>query len=179
MRKKMEKLARLLLAALYIVFGLISCFYAEPLAHIFHYIIGVMVGLSGILGLFVYFTKKCYLDKENKDFIENVLNIVVAILIIAAPATSAIFICVVWGISSILKSILELNHLIQEKLLGRRILWKSVFCCIELGLGIVLLLELTNAVGHHILLLGISMVSIGLRNFFAYDKEIDEVNWEA
>lgn len=164
---------RIIGALLFIALGAAACVFSDSIATSFHYYAGSVVGFVGIIIIFIYFKRKEYTEPYNNHFIIGAVNVVIAILIIAVPDRSMKFICVIWGAWSVLKAIFELNRLLQLKFNeNKRILIKSIFAILELVLGVVLLLELTNALGHHIILLGMSFITGGMKVLVSLYKNL-------
>ena len=72
------------------------------------------------------------------------------------------FVCVLWGILSIVKAAFGIDKCVKLRMKGGRGAYKFLFDFIELTLGIVLLPQLTDALGHHILFLGAALTVYGL-----------------
>ena len=163
-----RNLLAFLQALLFLAIGILACVFSHRILHLFHYLVSGLLFFTGGVELYLYFSWKNYLDPQNPQFKIGVLTLVAAILIFLVPERSLVFICVVWGSLSILKAVNEWNRLIQQKLQGERIFLPAFVSLVELVLGIILILELTNAIGHHIVWLGISIINMGVNSLLSF-----------
>lgn len=167
MKQSTLRIVEILLAVCMLVLGCVACLFSHEIAESLHYIIGGLMLAAGMLLCIRYFLHKEYLDSGNVQFVLGLIGLVLGVLIVSVPARSLVFISVVWGAWSVVKAIHELNELVQKRLQGEPIFFKTIFSIAELVLGTVLLMELTEAIGHHVILLGCSFISHGLRNLGA------------
>ena len=173
-RESSGKVTDKMLGGIFILLGLMTCIFANRMVSVFHYIVGGVILITGSVRLFCYFHSHAYEDPANNHFIVGMVDIVIGILIVAVPGRSMIFICLVWGVWSVVKAILTMNRLIQQRLQGYHVTVKVIIAMIELVLGITLMLELTNAIGHHILLLGLTFIVGGIKQWGTGYKRLPE-----
>ncbi len=164
-RMKMSRLEKLewLMAVAFLILGVGAVCFSSEVATYIHIIIGVTLMGSGLFLGSKYFFRKLYSDPTNIYFVMGMLAIVLGILTVSVPGRSLVAISVIWGAWSVLKAIHELNQLVQVRLHGGHVILKALSSVVELVFGMVLLMELTEAIGHHVIILGISFLSHGVR----------------
>ena len=148
----------LLLAIAGLAAGLTLILLGGRLIDVFHYIVGAFSFASAVVSFISAYLLR---DKPNYRVAIGVMLIALSFLTVLSPH-SPVFVCVLWGILSIVKAAFGIDKCVKLRMKGGRCAYKFLFDFIELTLGIVLLLELTDALGHHILFLGAALTVYGL-----------------
>lgn len=169
----------LLLAIAGLAAGLTLILLGGRLIDVFHYIVGAFSFASAVVSFISAYLLR---DKPNYRVAIGVMLIALSFLTVLSPH-SPVFVCVLWGILSIVKAAFGIDKCVKLRMKGGRCAYKFLFDFIELTLGIVLLLELTDALGHHILFLGAALTVYGLeyllRFWYALRRKKEEKERES
>ena len=146
---------------------------------VFHYIVGAFFFAAAVVSFISAYLLR---DKPNYRVAIGVMLIALSFLTVLSPH-SPVFVCVLWGILSIVKAACGIDKCVKLRMKGGRCAYKFLFDFIELTLGIVLLLELTDALGHHILFLGAALtvyrLEYLLRFWYALRRKKEEKERES
>ncbi len=159
-----ENILVYLWSILSILGGIALVSFSQYLDSYFHYILGAVLILMSLASFIFYFVMKEYTNSSNYRLIKCIIIFAIGLLISASPR-SPIFVCVIWGAFSILKSAFEFHDIVQAFHHKEYQIVRLFLAIIEFVLGIILLLELTDALGHHIMFLGISFIIHGISYF--------------
>ena len=169
----------LLLAIAGLAAGLTLILLGGRLIDVFHYIVRAFSFASAVVSFISAYLLR---DKPNYRVAIGVMLIALSFLTVLSPH-SPVFVCVLWGILSIVKAAFGIDKCVKLRMKGGRCAYKFLFDFIELTLGIVLLLELTDALGHHILFLGAALTVYGLeyllRFWYALRRKKEEKERES
>ena len=161
------------LGILSMLLGAFFCWQTEHIAEHIHLYAGAALVLNGIVFAFLFFWRKEYYNSKSRTLQIGLLLIAAGTVILCTPHDSKLVICIIWGIFSIVKAVLEIDHLVKERSYEMRVWVQAAFSLTELVLGIILLLELTHGISHHVLLLGVSWVVDGIELQLEYWDDID------
>lgn len=113
----------------------------------------------------LYCIEKQYNNEKSKKFIFGAIHIAFGIIAIALDSEYINFLCLMLGVYGIIDASYKIDKEIKNYSK-----WLSIFrICVSLidfTLGIILILELSNAIGHHMMFLGISLIIEGLQSIF-------------
>lgn len=174
---KRVRLADILLALIMLLLGVVTIVFSHHISKYLHWVVGSILWLSAILLFFIYFHYKEFVDSKNGEYMLAWFLIVIGVLVVSVPSRSIIAISVAWGIWSIIKSVRELNEEIQLIRERKKVFFKTLFSLFELVMGTILLMELTDeAIGHHVIILGVSFISHGIKDLNAvFSKDYDKM----
>ena len=161
------------LGSLSILMGVVFCWNSERIAESIHLYIGAALILNGIALSFLFFWRREYYKPQSRMLRIGLLLTSAGIVVSCSHHYSQFVICIVWGIISIVKSSWEIDHLVKERSLRLRVWIQAAFSLTELVLGIILLLELTGGIRHHVLFLGISWIADGTERLLEFWDNID------
>ena len=148
-------------ATLSVLAGALLVAFAPHLDDFFHIIIGSTLCLLSSVSLFWGISHgncKCH---EDFTVTKNSILLAIGIIILASPHSQLIT-CVIWGIYSIFKSANELQSIVHAFYLRKYRILRLSLTIAEMALGILLLLELTDGIGHHIVFLGVTFIVQGI-----------------
>lgn len=165
-----------LLAVAGIAAGVTLAILGERLTDVFHYVVG---GFSFALGIVSFLSAYFMREKPNYRVATGVILLALGFLTVLSPH-SPVFVCVLWGILSVVKAAFGIDKCVKLRMKGGHCAVRFLFDFAELMLGILLLLELTDALGHHILFLGVALTVYGLeyllRFWYAVRKKSEKTS---
>ena len=161
------------LGILSMLLGAFFCIETDHIAEQIHLYAGAALMLNGVIFSFLFFWRKEYYNAKSRTLQIGLLLIAAATVILCTPHDSKLVICIIWGIFSIVKAVLEIDHLVKERSMEMRVWVQAAFSLTELILGIILLLELTHGISHHVLFLGVSWIVDGIERQLEYWDDID------
>lgn len=171
--KTQKPILLLLLAVAGIAAGVTLVLLGDRLTEVFHYVVG---GFSFALGIVSFISAYLLRNQPNYRVAMGVVLIALGFLTVLSPH-SPVFVCVLWGVLSVIKAAFGIDKCVKMKMKGGHCAVRFLFDFAELALGILLLLELTDALGHHILFLGVALTVYGLeyllRFWYALRKKRD------
>lgn len=148
-------------ATLSIFSGALLVVFSSHLDDFFHIIIGITLCALSSFSLFVGISHgNCKKDSDS-TVTKNSVLLAIGVIILASPHSQLIT-CVIWGVYSIFKSAAELQSIVHAFYLRKYRILRLSLTIAEMVLGILLLLELTDGIGHHIVFLGITFVVQGI-----------------
>ncbi len=176
-KAKQSRNVDILIALMMIALGMVTIIFYHHISVYLHLVVGALLIIFATVIFYRYFHLKEFSNPANGDFMVACIMIVISVLVMSVPKRSILAISVIWGLWSVLKGVKELNEDIQFKLQGRKIFWKVALTLFEIVMGTILLMELTSdAIGHHVIVLGISFLSHGLKDLNAvFNKDYDKV----
>lgn len=123
---------------------------------------GVLIALGGndiIRG----FRNKEFLTKETRQIANGVINLLLGAVILLNRADADNAIGSIWGFLGLVKGCGLLNIAIYHCARHERFLLKALHSVVEIVLGILLLAYPYHAVRHHVLILGLELVLLGVQ----------------
>lgn len=161
------------LGFLSMLLGMFFCWQADHITEWIHIYAGIALVLNGVVFTVLFFFRKEYYNAQSRTLQIGLVLIAAGTVILCTPHDSKLMICIIWGIFSIIKAVLEIDHLVKERSMEMRVWVQAAFSLTELILGIILLLELTHGISHHVLFLGISWIVDGIERQLEYWDDID------
>lgn len=148
-------------SSLSMLVGILLVVCADRLWDVFHYIMGGALCVIALCSLAIGIADGCYRNDRDRTVLKQTLLLALGVLVLASPH-SPLFVCVVWGAYSIVKSAMEFQSIAHSFSLRQFRFLRLGLTVAELVMGILLLLELTDALGHHITFLGGTFLIQGL-----------------
>ena len=103
------------LGILSMLLGAFFCIETDHIAEQIHLYAGAALMLNGVMFSFLFFWRKEYYNAKSRTLQIGLLLIAAATVILCTPHDSKLVICIIWGIFSIVKAVLEIDHLVKER----------------------------------------------------------------
>ncbi|MGN0906340.1 MAG: DUF308 domain-containing protein [Bullifex sp.] len=147
------------------------CFRSAITSYI-NIVLGIILIIMGLFVSFGYFHFRKYNNTNDHSFIIALILVSSGVFSIATPARSFIIIGILWGLISVLKGIFGINSQIGRMIKGEKFLFSLLSSALELVMGLILLIELSNeAMSHHVILLSFTLFAEGLSHFSLIRKD--------
>ncbi len=158
-----RKISDISLGTILILTGAFMLAFSSAIASYINVVLGVILFLIGGFMSFGFFSRKKYQNSKDYTFVIALFLASAGVFSIATPERSTIIVGVLWGLMSVSKGVFGINSQIGRKVNGEKILIPLLSSVIELVMGLILLIELSQeAISHHVILLSLTLMADGL-----------------
>lgn len=166
MTKELKNIPETITSIVYLLVGLFCIFFSELVMPAIPYIFGTLQCLVGALAIIKYFVKKKYTDNDSALLVWAGINIAVGLVFILHHELGLDIFALFWGIHAIINAV-ECFHKILYSISSKQ-KWLTFLIegLIELVLGVMLLIEFSEGLATHIVILGVYLALIGLFGMF-------------
>ena len=138
--------------------GLTCLIIPHLIADYLPYGLGAIMTLYGIAGIIVAI-RKGSTDASTKSAGTSIVMCVLGVVILVQGEASINFIGVLWGMLGLFKASKQFNEILHRIKINEKFAIKLVFAIIELILSVLLLLNPFANFDHHIMVLGLELIS--------------------
>ncbi|MGN1001386.1 MAG: DUF308 domain-containing protein [Oscillospiraceae bacterium] len=157
--KGVERFFSLLL----ILAGVPCLVFTEHVYSALPYIVSCVLIVLGANDVIRGFRNKEYLAWETRQIANGIVNLLLGAVVLLNRADADNAIGSIWGFLGLVKGCGLLNIAIYHCARHERFLLKAVHAAVEVVLGILLLAYPYHAVRHHVFILGLELVLLGLQ----------------
>lgn len=159
----LSRKASFILAFLLICLGSICVYHIEHILIIFPYLCASSLIIGGIVATIHGFKsnnhKTLYFDVTSI----GVVSFIVGLVIVYQGPQANVLIGAIWGIIGVYKSAKNLIEIVDNFYTNKPIKLRIVELIIELPLSILLLLDPAGKLPHHLLILGLEQIFVGIQ----------------
>lgn len=166
MTKELKNVPETVTNIVYILVGLVCIFFSEYIMPAIPYIFGTLQCLVGLLAIIKYFVKKKYTDNESALLVWAGINIAVCLVFILHHELGLDIFALFWGIHAIINAVECFHKILYSISAKQKWLMFLIEGLIELVLGVMLLIEFSEGLATHIVILGVYLALIGLFGLF-------------
>ena len=148
-------------AALLILSGMICLLFTEQVYFALPYILGVSMAAIGINHMIRGICTEEFRNIETKLTANGIVYLILGGVILYHHGNADDVIGSIWGILGLIKGSEVLNKAIYHCAAKEPFIAKGIEAVIELWLGILLLLDPSSAVQHHVFILGLELAIVG------------------
>lgn len=145
-------------------FGICCVVFTEHIYRILPFALGITMLIQGIFETWIGWKTKEYEERETKLTSNGIVFFTLGSVILCNYSNADFIIGAIWGVLSLVKGSEELNQVLYHKIHKAPYLSKLIHCCIELLLGLILLIDPSASIKHHVFLLGIEVFVVSLQN---------------
>ena len=150
-------------ALLQTILGLLCMVFTQQLHALFPFILGFLMVMSGSCDIYRGLVTGEFRQAETRLTSQGITTAILGCVILYHYRNADSIIGAIWGIIGLTKGTETLNRMICQLTTGQPFVKELIHGGIELLLGILLLLDPLTAVAHHLFLLGIELVAVGLQ----------------
>lgn len=150
-------------ALLQAALGVLCMVFTRQIHTLFPFILGFLMVMTGICDIYRGVVTREFRQTETKLTSQGITTALLGCVIVYHHRNADSIIGAIWGIIGLTKGTETLNLMICRCSAGRPFVGELFHGGIELLLGILLLLNPLTAVEHHLFLLGIELVAVGLQ----------------
>ena len=138
-------------------------------------IVGVSMIIVGAFGVFAGFETKNYKVPEISGIGDSVVLTLLGLVIVISHNASLLLIGVIWGLLGLGKGAKEINTFIFRLLNKENFIFPLVIGILEIIFGLILILEPTEHIAFHVIILGINMVLFSIKDPAPHKKELHQI----
>lgn len=150
-------------AILQTALGVLCMLFTEQIHSLFPFALGLLMTATGICDIYRGVVTQEFRQAETKLTARGIVTLILGCVIVYHHRESDPIIGAIWGAIGIVKGTEALNLAIYKYFAGKSYMGEMLHGGIELLLGILLLLDPLTAVEHHLFILGIELVAIGIQ----------------
>lgn len=162
-----ERKIRFVLAAVYLVIGVLSLTLATQIHSVFPYIVGGMAAVYGVAQLIVAIIKREYVHTHSNKTASSLVMIALGLLIMIEHSSAYTIIAVAWGFLGLMEGAHAFNHAFSRIARSQRCIYYLGKGTVELILAFLLLYRPGDG-GHiyfHIVVFGVQMIVEAITTF--------------
>lgn len=145
-------------------FGICCVAFTEHIYRILPLALGITMIIQGIFETWIGWKTEEYKEKETKLTSNGIIFLALGSAILCNYANADFMIGAIWGVLSLVKGSEELNQVLYRRIHKAPYRSKLIHCCVELLLGLILLIDPSASIKHHVFLLGIEIFVVSLQN---------------
>ena len=150
-------------AVLQAALGAACMLFTEQIHSLFPFILGFLMATSGICNIYRGVISKEFRQVETKLTSHGITTFLLGCVIVYHHGNADSIIGAIWGVIGLTKGTETLNLAICRCSAKLPFVGEMVHGVIELLLGILLLIDPLSAVGHHVFILGIELIAVGIQ----------------
>ena len=150
-------------AALQAALGAACMLFTEQIHSLFPFILGFLMVTSGICDIYRGVISKEFRQAETKLTSHGITTLILGCVIVYHHSNADSIIGAIWGVIGLTKGTETLNLAICRCSAQLPFVGELFHGVIELLLGILLLIDPFSAVGHHVFILGIELIAVGVQ----------------
>lgn len=161
-------------AVLQIMLGALCMLFTEQIYSIFPFILGYLMIATGICDIYRSIVTKEFQQAETKLASHGIVTLLLGCAILYHHRNADSIIGSIWGVIGLIKGTETLNLAIYKCSARTPFVGKMIHGMIELVLGILLLIDPLSAVKHHLFILGIELIAVGIQAATATKKKLHQ-----
>ncbi len=170
-----EKFAVFRVRIILLAVGIFCILFPTTFCDFIPLIVGVSMILVGAFGIFVGFETKNYKVPEISGIGDSVVLTLLGLVIVISHNASLLLIGVIWGLLGLGKGAKEINTFIYRLLNKENFIFPLVIGILEIIFGLILILEPTEHIAFHVVILGINMVLFSIKDPAPHKKELHQI----
>lgn len=170
-KEKLKELPDVVEGIIYILIGLALIIFCHQIAPAIPYIFGALLVLNGILRAIKYFAYKTYRTPDSTDLILAGILLAIGIVFICFPERGLEIFALFWGIHAIVSGVQCLHRLLYYASHKQKWLVYLGEGIIEFVLGVMLLIEFSEGITTHLIILGVYFILVGVFGLFGIKIE--------
>lgn len=171
----LEKIASLRVRVLLLTVGLICLFFPTTFCDFIPLIVGASMTAAGIFGVLVSWTAKNYRFPGMSTMGESVVLLTLGLVIMITQHASLLLLGVIWGLLGLTKGAKEINTFLYRLSNKEKFLFPLVMGILEIVFGLILILEPTEHIAFHVVILGINMILYSIKDPEPHKKHPREI----
>ncbi len=166
LKERLKEAPEFVAGIIYLIIGIVCIIFHSQLTTAIPYIFGSLLLLTGLLRITKYFVCKKYKSADCSDLILAGIFIAIGIVFICYPERGREIFALFWGIFAIVSGIQCLHRVLYYA--SRKEKW-AVYLgegIVEFILGILLLIEFSEGISTHLIILGCYLAFVGVLGLF-------------
>lgn len=140
--------------------GLLCLIFTEHIYRVLPFVLGFTMIALGSVQVWIGFQTKEFRDIETKITANGMVFVLLGIIVVWNYARADFIIGAIWGAIGVIKGTESLNLAISGIARRTRFAPDLIRCVAELALGILLLLDPSSKLQHHVFFLGLELIAV-------------------
>ena len=170
-----EKFAAFRVRILLLAVGIFCILFPTTFCDFIPLIVGVSMMLAGAFGIFIGIEMKQYRFHDTSGLGEAIVLTLLGIVIIISQNASLLLLGVIWGLLGLGKGAKEINTFLYRAARKENFLFPLVIGILEIIFGLILILEPTEHIAFHVIILGINMLLFSIKDPAPHKKELHQI----
>ena len=163
--------AAIIFAVMQAILGIACILFTEQIHHVFPIILGIFMTALGICDIIRAIITKEYCQKETKLISHGIIVFILGCVILFHYQNADQIIGAIWGVIGLYKGSEALNTAIFQCCAKEPFTCNILHGLIDILLGIALLIDPMTAVTHHLFILGIELIFLGIQSIVDIKKQ--------
>ncbi|HJJ63459.1 MAG TPA: DUF308 domain-containing protein [Methanocorpusculum sp.] len=170
-----EMLAMFRVRILLLAVGIFCILFPTTFCDFIPLIVGVSMMIVGVFGIFVGFETRNYKTPEISGLGDAVVLTLLGFVIVISQNASLLLLGVIWGLLGLGKGAKEINTFLYRASRKENFIFPLVIGILEVIFGLILILEPTEHIAFHVIILGINMVLFSIKDPAPHKKELHQI----
>lgn len=171
----LEKIASLRVRVLLLAVGILCIFFPETFRDFIPVIVGASMSAAGLFGVVTSWDAKNYRFPGMSTMGESVVLLTLGLVIMVTQNASLLLLGVIWGLLGLGKGAKEINTFLYRFSRKENFLFPLIMGLLEIIFGLILILEPTEHITFHVMILGINMILYSIRDPAPHKKNPQEI----
>ena len=163
--------AAIFFAVVQTMLGIACILFTEQIHHVFPIILGIFMVTLGSCDIIRSVVTKEYRRKETKLISHGIVVLILGFVILFHHQNADQIIGAIWGVIGLYKGSESLNTAIYQRCAKLPFTRSILHGLIDILLGITLLIDPMKAVTHHLFILGIELIFLGIQSIVETKKQ--------
>ncbi len=170
-----EKIAAFRVRILLLAVGLFCIFLPTLFLEFVPVIIGSAMAMAGLFGVISTWHARAFRYTSMSMIGESIVLMLLGLTFLVTQDTSLLMIGVIWGLLGLSKGAKEINTFLYRLANKENFVFPLVMAILEIIFGLVLILEPTEHIAFHVVILGINMVLYSIKDPAPHKKDPREI----
>ncbi len=171
LKERLKELPEVVSGIIYLIIGIICIIFHSQLAPAIPYIFGSLLVVTGLLRLTKYFANQDYRNGDCTQIVFAGIFLAIGLVFLCYPERGLDIFALFWGIFAIVSGIQCLHRLLYYAVRKQKWVIYLIEGVIEFSLGIMLLIEFSEGISSHLIILGCYLILVGLFGLFGIRLE--------
>ncbi|MBQ2771247.1 MAG: DUF308 domain-containing protein [Methanocorpusculum sp.] len=171
----LERIASFRVRVLLLSVGLFCILFPTTFCDFIPLIVGISMILAGGFGIFVGFETRNYRLPGMSGLGESIVLTLLGLVIIISQNASLLLLGVIWGLLGLGKGAKEINTFLYRLTNKENFLFPLIMGILEVIFGLILILEPTEHIAFHVIILGINMILYSIKDPAPHRKHPHEI----
>ena len=171
LKERLKNIPDVVLGILYLAIGAVLVIFSTPITPAIPYILGALFILNGFLYVVKYFLYKMYKQADCTELVVSGILLALGIVFVCFPERGLELFSVFWGIHAIISGIQCLHRLLYYATRKQKWFVFLIEGIVEFTLGVMLLIEFSEGVATHLIILGVYLLIVGIFGLFGVKVE--------
>ncbi len=171
LKEKLRNLPDVVLGIIYLIIGAVFIIFSAPITPAIPYVLGSLFILNGLFYVIKYFLYKMYKQADCSELVVAGILLALGIVFVCFPERGLELFSVFWGIHAIISGVQCLHRLLYYATRKQKWFVFLIEGIVEFTLGVMLLIEFSEGITTHLIILGVYLLIVGIFGLFGVKIE--------